>query len=231
MMATRPPPSPSSSTPSAIESSGSITSSSSTTSNGRPKIHRNSFPFIPRQLSQSFKAALPFPRLYSGPLFAAPSVSVSHTHIVSNSSSVGPLTPPLTIDSFPTPIPSDHHPTTNTTTNPSTTPIMDTHNKLRMVVIAQQKQQQQPWIRKPPFDVGDVVHDMYCCMFRITLDSKGTMGKRACIILSCRILTLTYAHNSGLVLSTYPIPKNDRVLSYGKSQHEVKKRENDSSLF
>lgn len=182
MMATRPPPSPTSSTPSAIESS----SSSSTTSNGRPKIHRNSFPFIPRQLSQSFKAALPFPRLYSGPLFAAPSVSVSHTHIVSNSSSVGPLTPPLTIDSFPTPIPSDHPTTTNTataTSNPpshSTTP-MDTHNKLRMVVIAQQKQQQQPWIRKPPFAVGDVVHDMYCCMFRITLDSKGTMGKRACI--------------------------------------------------
>ncbi|KAJ8655934.1 hypothetical protein O0I10_008374 [Lichtheimia ornata] len=176
-MATRPPPSPTSSTPSAIESS----SSSSTTSNGRPKIHRNSFPFIPRQLSQSFKAALPFPRLYSGPLFAAPSVSVSHTHIVSNSSSVGPLTPPLTIDSFPTPIPSDHPTTTNTataTSNPpshSTTP-MDTHNKLRMVVIAQQKQQQQPWIRKPPFAVGDVVHDMYCCMFRITLDSKGTMA-------------------------------------------------------
>lgn len=200
MMATRPPPSPSSSTPSAIESSGSITtSSSSTTSNGRPKIHRNSFPFIPRQLSQSFKAALPFPRLYSGPLFAAPSVSVSHTHIVSNSSSVGPLTPPLTIDSFPTPIPSDH-PTTTTTNPPShsATPTMDAHNKLRMVVIAQQKQQQQPWIRKPPFDVGDVVHDMYCCMFRITLDSKGTMGKqqqkRACILLSCRILALTYIH-------------------------------------
>lgn len=167
MMATRPPPSPSSSTPSEIESG--LSSSSSSTSNARITYHRNSFPFIPRQLSQSFKAALPFPRLYSGPLFAAPSVSVSHTHIVSNSSSVGPLTPPLTIDSFPTP--SDQH----ISTNPST--LMDPSSKLRMLVISQQKQQ-RPWIRKQPFQVGDVVHDMYCCMFRITLDSKGTMGKR-----------------------------------------------------
>lgn len=169
MMTTRPPPSPSSSTPSEIESG----LSSSSTSNARITYHRNSFPFIPRQLSQSFKAVLPFPRLYSGPLFAAPSVSVSHTHIVSNSSSssVGPLTPPLTIDSFPTPS-SDQH----ISTNPST--LMDPSNKLRMLVISQQKQQQQPWIRKQPFQVGDVVHDMYCCMFRITLDSKGTMGKR-----------------------------------------------------
>lgn len=53
---------------------------------------------------------------------------------------------------------------------------MDPSNKLRMLVISQQKQQQQPWIRKQPFQVGDVVHDMYCCMFRITLDSKGTMA-------------------------------------------------------
>ena len=226
MIATRSPPSPSSSTPSAIES-GPLTTPSSSTSNGRTTTNnRNSFPFIPRQLSQSFKAALPFPRLYSGPLFAAPSVSVTHAHIVSNS--VGPLTPPLTIDSFPTPIPSDHHTTTTaaattTTADPPRTTPMDSSNKLRMVVIAQQKQQQQqqqqPWARKQPFDVGDVVHDMYCCMFRITLDSKGTMGKRAWILHHAEF---SHTHNSGLVLSTYPIPKNDRVLSYCKVQREKK---------
>lgn len=29
-----------------------------------------------------------------------------------------------------------------------------------------------------------MVHDLYCCMFRITLDSKGTIGKEAMITIS-----------------------------------------------
>ncbi|KAI9497114.1 hypothetical protein BDB00DRAFT_54530 [Zychaea mexicana] len=125
------------------------------------------FPFIPRSYQQAsttattfgqrFKAAglpLSFPRLYSGPLFAAPSVSVNHTHIVS---SIGPITPPLTIDhSTSSPIPSCS--TGGSDTSPPSSTALAAPGKSTTVI--------------PKRQIYKVVHDKDYCMFRITLDNK-----------------------------------------------------------
>ncbi|KAI7851349.1 hypothetical protein BDC45DRAFT_467526 [Circinella umbellata] len=193
-------------TPAIIEmtsnNSNSNSSSCSTKPTGTSTTSTPSFSFIPRtynhhqqvpnntsSFGQRFKATLPFPRLYSGPLFAAPSVSVNNTHIVS---SIGPLTPPLTIDhSTSSPIPScsrsdelinsnsnsnndsNSHDSNNesiqpeqtTTTVPASSPASSSSVSLLPSSPKRQK-----------FNSYDVVHDGYRYMFRITLDNKGTIA-------------------------------------------------------
>ena len=201
----------SSTTPAIIEitSNNSNSSSCSTTPTGTSTTSTTPFSFIPRTyhhhqqvqnntstFGQRFKATLPFPRLYSGPLFAAPSVSVNHTHIVS---SIGPLTPPLTIDhSTSSPIPSCSRSdelinsnSSNSNSNSNNNNNNNSHNGNNKSIQPQQTATAIPAsspsssslsllpssAKRQKFNPYDVVHDGYRYMFRITLDNKGTIGK------------------------------------------------------
>ncbi|KAI9318798.1 GCN5-related N-acetyl-transferase-domain-containing protein [Dichotomocladium elegans] len=132
---------------------------------------------VPRHSEKAEKGGLfASPRLCSAALFAVPSVSLSNAHAVS--SSIGPLTPPLTLDQQQA---SDNATMTATikTSSQSLLPILrpESCTKLQTTATVQQKQQHQSiQKRKHSFCSADVVHDVYCCMFRITLDDKGSIA-------------------------------------------------------
>lgn len=117
---------------------------------------------------QRFKAALPFPRFYSGP-----------------SATIGPITPPITFHD-----PSNSSAFSSSSTSTSSASILPsplptpTSTSCRGIGESAAAAAQKPTKRRRLWDSTHVIHDAHCCMFRITLDSKGTIGKILAIMHS-----------------------------------------------